>query len=211
MAIVKHPAGGNPADLRDDSNDEAKKYLSRAGYKHGGRVKHPDEAEDKKLISKMIHKEEKEEGRKETKFKKGGKVEGEKAKPRLDKFARGGHVKGKHGGNKVNIVIAPGQGGQPGAGGAPDPKMAFQAGLQKGAQMAAQHAGAGGPPPAPGGAPMGAPPRPMPPPPGAGGPGAGGPPPMARGGMVTEKEGSRSGEGRMEKIADEKKLLAEKK
>ena len=208
MAIVKHPAGGNVADLRDDSNDEADKYLKKAGYARGGRAKHPDEAEDKKLIAKMIHKEEKEEGKKETKFKKGGKVEGKKAEKRLDKFARGGHVKGKQGGNKVNIVIAPGAGGPqrppvaPGGmlppGGAPAvPPMAGRP--------------AGGPPPAP----NAMPPRPMPPAGGmpGGAPGAGPmPPPMARGGKVQLRieGGSRGGIGRLEKIQSEKRLIHKK-
>lgn len=73
----------------------------RAGYKRGGAVvegkrdrpkrldrarkSHPDAAQDKKLIASMIHKEEKDEGRKPT------------------KFARGGRTKGK---TNINIVIA---------------------------------------------------------------------------------------------------------
>ncbi len=105
------------------------------------------------------------------------KATGGPAKPRLDKYARGGKTKGGHKGHhtKINIMVAPKGGDGAGAGGMPPP---------------------GGPPPGLGGPPPGGPPPGMPPggpmgaapPPGAGGLPPGLPPPpgggMKRGGSV---------------------------
>lgn len=123
------------------------------------------------------------------KRKRGGKVEGDKARMRFDRPARasGGSVKGKKG-TTVNVIIAP-QGG-----------------------------GAGGPPMPPPGAPPMPPPtmiRPPPPPVMAGGPPGGMPPPGAMppprksGGRVNDmgenhaypkmEAGAATGEGRLEK------------
>lgn len=144
-------------------------------YARGGKAKHADEAQDRALFKKM----EKEEGKGE--FKVGGKV----STPRADKFARGGHAKGKHHkGTHINIVnVAPHA--------KPDPA----------ATMPPDMPPPGAPPmaPPPGMAPPGAPP-----------PGAGMPPGMppmkrggvayAKGGKVPMKAGGYSGVGRLEKV-----------
>jgi len=126
------------------------------GYKSGGAV-HADEAEDKKLIKKMIGKS--------------LHADGEKSKHRMDrpKRAKGGRVgKGKHNAKTIVNVIA---GGHP-AGGAVPPMPAPPMGIAPPGAM---------PPP-----PMGAkPPMPMPPGAGAGMPPGGPPMPMrAKGGRV---------------------------
>lgn len=64
------------------------------GHMRGGHAKHEDVAEDKALIKKMIKEHE-------------HKVHGMKKGGRLDKYARGGAAKKKHG-TQVNIaVVAP--------------------------------------------------------------------------------------------------------
>lgn len=131
------------------------------GHKRGGAA-HPDEAQDRKLFKKMLKEHD-------------AKVHGKKSGGRLDKYARGGKTKGKHG-NHVNIaIVAPHGAGQQGAAPA-----------------------APGVLPPPGG---GLPPKPpMMPPPGAGGPPGGLPPGMMkRGGKVPMKAGAITGEGRKEK------------
>lgn len=76
------------------------------GHAHGGKIKHSDAAEDRKMISSAIHKHE-------------AKMHGHKSKHRLDKFARGGGAKGKHH-TQVNIaVVAPHRGSPSPAAGAP--------------------------------------------------------------------------------------------
>lgn len=67
----------------------------------GGSVKHPDEAEDKKLIRKMMAEHDRE-------------AEGGKSKHRRDRVARahGGKVKGKGNGATVNVIVG-GQHAQP--------------------------------------------------------------------------------------------------
>lgn len=144
------------ANLRHRHSEKARHLLRRGGYKVGGAVK-SDEAEDKAMIKKAVHKHEKHDHKGEplTKLKNGGEAEGEKAHHRPDRKARaaGGSTKGKKKGHaQVNVIVA-GGGGQP----APHPMMP--------PPMAAP----GGPPPMP--------PRPPMPPPGAAGPGAGMPPP----------------------------------
>jgi hypothetical protein len=139
-------------------------------FKRGGKV-HSDEKEDKKLISKMINEHE---GSEEP--------EGKASGGRLDKFARGGKTKGKHG-NHVNIAILNGK-GQPDA----PPAMAGPPG---GLPM---------PPPKP---PMAGPPGLPPgmPPPGMKPPGMmkRGGKVYARGGKVKMKGGSETGVGRLDK------------
>jgi hypothetical protein len=145
----------------------------------GGKASHPDEAEDKALIRKMVKKE-------DLKMKDGGRAKRASGGGAFDDYmggsSEGSSRKGSSGKGKttVNIMIGQPQGGPPGGG--IDPML-----------MAAL-AGAGGgggpqqlPPPAPpGGAPVGAPPPAamMAPPAGPPGPppGAGGPPMMRKDG-----------------------------
>lgn len=188
----------NHASLRTKEQGHAEDYLRRAGYKVGGKTS--DIAQDRKMVADAVHKHERHDhpGEPLTKLKGGGKVHGDGAKPRLDRFARGGKV-GK-GPAKINIVIATG-------GGEPERQMAFQQGAKVGAVM-------GGARP-----PMGAPPRPMPPPmpqpqsgmPAPGMAGAMAPatagvpplarPPMKRGGSVgiNKMAGAVTAPGRLEK------------
>lgn len=140
------------------------------------------------------------------KFESGGAVEGEEAKPRLDRAAGGrsgkkssGHKKG---GNNVNVIVA-GHGGAPGAGGGPPmmPPPAMMGGPKP--PMPMPPPGPPGGPPGAGGPPMMPPPKPpmAGPPIGAGVPGMrkSGGRAYARGGHVID-DGARSGEGRLEKI-----------
>jgi hypothetical protein len=181
------------------------RMLRESGYKH-----HADEPEDRKMIEKAVHQHDGQlhsehgshVGRTKLKLNRGGKVKGAHPKERVDRRARGGHVKG-HGKTIINVNAGGEQGGQQQA------AMAHQQGMQQGIQMGARAAaqklaggapggppGGGAPPPRPpmmppqgggmpppgmmppGGAPPGAmPPRPMPP-----------PGPMARGGKVTRRD-----------------------
>jgi hypothetical protein len=190
------------AELRRKEQSSAEDYCRKAGYKSGGGVK-SDAAQDRASIAGAVHKHERHDhpGEPLTKLRGGGKVGGSKAKPRLDRFARGGKV----GKGPINIIISTG-------GGEPERQMAFQQGAKVGAAVGGA-AGAPRPPmmPPPGGPGM--------PPPGAGMP-PGGPPPMAgpmapamagvppmarppmkRGGSVKVNTvgGSESGIGRLEK------------
>lgn len=162
---------------KTERSEKAKGVLRGAGYARGGGVghaKHPDEAEDKKLIKKELK------SAKIQPKKHGGEVEGKKAAARPDKMARGGSKPSGHH-TRVNINVGAGQ---------QEKQQAMQQGIQIGAKLAAaKMAGAG---PRPGaGAPMQA--RPMP-----GGPGApppagppGVPPTMAqRGGRMYNRGGS---------------------
>lgn len=82
------------------------------------------------------------------------KIEGKTTMPRLDRYARGGKVKGKKAGTNVNVIIAPQGGGAAGPGAALKPPMA--AGLPP--------PPIGGPPPGMGAGPPGLPPMPPGPP-----------------------------------------------
>lgn len=86
---------------------KVKNLIKGSGYKSGG-----DIAEDKKLISEMVHKHEKHDhpGSSLTKLKNGGIADHKKSHHRLDKLARGGKPKHKAG-TKVNVIVAP-QGGK---------------------------------------------------------------------------------------------------
>lgn len=186
------------AHVRSKEQHEAERRVRSAGYKVGGRVS--DTTQDKRMVEQGVHQHERHlhKGEAETPLhlKGGGKVKGATPKPRADKMARGGKVKG--GPSKVNIVIATG-------GGEGERQMAFKQGLQTGATVAqkppmmpppgmAPHPPMAPPP----GPPPGAPPMPpgagMMPPPGAMPPR----PPMKRGGVV-EQGGAGGGEGRLEK------------
>lgn len=148
--------------------ERGRRMIREAGYASGGAV-HSDEAEDKALIKSEL-------GKARIRVKAGGKIKGEVTSARPDRRARGGHIKGKPGIGKVNIVIAHGGEDKP-----PAPPMMPH------------------PPMAPPAAAMPPPRPPMPmPPPGAGPPMAGPPgmaPPMpppgmhASGGMIRDRLG----------------------
>ena len=87
-----------------DRTKRGKDLMEKCGYARGGLARHPDAAQDKALIGKMIHKAEHDKGEKPTEFARGG-------APR-SKAPR--HV-------TTNVIVAP-QGGQrvaPPAGGLP--------------------------------------------------------------------------------------------
>ena len=154
------------AHLREMHPGRKRAHETSKHFKRGGKV-HGDEAEDKKLITKMLNKHEA-----------GEKPEGKKAGGRLDKYARGGKTKGKHG-NHVNIAIVnPGAKDGAGAGG---PMAAPPPG---GMPMPPPHPPMGGPPGMPPGMPPGGPPGGLP-------PGMGPKPPgmMKRGGKVYKRGG----------------------
>lgn len=181
---------------RDNHRHEnAERIMKQAGYSckpgnyaRGGKV-HSDEAEDKALIRKMVKKKDLKEKKAEGGFVHGGmpakrldKISRQTAKGDAntsqpfptgkEKFAKGGHVKGK-GKTQVNVIVGHGQTPAPQpvpvpvpAGGAPVPAM---------------------------------PPRPMMPPQAAGAPP--GMPMRAKGGKVPKMEfGGGGGKGRLEKI-----------
>lgn len=189
----------------DHKHKNAERILKQGGYStkvgtyaKGGAV-HKDEAEDKKLIKSMVKKKDLKEKKAEGGFVHGGmpakrldkisrqtdKGDANKTAPfpaGKEKFAKGGHVKGK-GKTQVNVIV--GHSGQP-QGGQPVPVP-----VPMGA----------GAPPMPPRPPMAPPGAPMPP------PGAGIPPqgmPMrARGGKVPKMEfGGGGGKGRIEKIEE---------
>ncbi len=93
----------NPFAAKAKSSSAAK-FKSMTGKKSSGQG-HPDEAQDKVLIKKMIKQDKGE-------YKIGGAV----SAPRADKFARGGKAKGKKG-TTINIAVI--GGGKEGAEGAP--------------------------------------------------------------------------------------------
>lgn len=87
-----------------DAGKARAKHLTK-GYARGGKA-HSDEAQDKKLISKMISAHDR-------------KVEGRAAGGRLDKFARGGRTKGTN--IKIAIVAPSGASPSPPGVEAPSP------------------------------------------------------------------------------------------
>lgn len=175
--------------------------LRQSGYKDGGHVNphHPDEAEDKKLIKKMVgkakikvrksgggvaHPEDAEECQHEgMRLRAGGKVDGGDVAERPDRKRRaagggmestehhaGGHKGGK-GHPKITVNVIDGKGDDQQA-----EQMGEQKGLQAGTQIGARQVMAKMAPP-PGAGPAGPPRPPMPMPPGVGAPpGPGGPP-----------------------------------
>jgi hypothetical protein len=190
----------------EHKRENAHRILKQAGYStkigtyaKGGAV-HKDEAEDKKLIKKMVKKKDLKEKKAE-----GGFVHGGMPKKRLDKisrqtakgdanttqpfpagkekFAKGGKVKAK-GKTQINVIVG-GHGPQPASGGpiaAPAPAMAAP---MPAPRPAMPPPGAGGPPPMGPGTPL---------PPGAG------MPMRAKGGKVSKMQfGAGGGKGRLEK------------
>lgn len=146
--------------------------MARGGKAHG------DEAQDRKLVKKMLSEHEKNE------YNVGGAVSG----GRLDKMARGGKTKGKgKKGNHVNIaIVAPHGAPSPDAGAAPGGPMPMPP------PRPPMGAPAGPPGLPPGGPPMGGPPGMPIKPPGM----------MKKGGRVGKyyTGGAISGRGRLEKI-----------
>lgn len=177
---------------KQEHSDKARGVLRGAGYARGGGVS----------PAKAVHKHETHlhKGQAKTKLKQGGKVDGKKAHPRADKFARGGKAPhGKH--TKININVGAGEG---------EKRAALQQGMQLGARMAsAARPGVGAPMQARGPMPGAAP---------AGGPMGGGVPPTmqksggrayAKGGKVGPvrvagtvhlPSGAGGGEGRLAKV-----------
>lgn len=127
-----------------DRRKKARTMLSKGGYAAGGHMKHPDEAEDKKLIKKEM-------GKARIRLRDGGMAEGNEPKPRADRMSRGGKSKHKGAHTTVNVVVA---GQHPKPVPVPVPKP-VPVPVDSGAL-----AGAGGPPPG-----MGAGPDPNAPPP----------------------------------------------
>lgn len=100
-------------------DDEVVGHAAPKRYARGGKVKHSDEAQDRKLITKMMAEHER--------------TEGEKG------YARGGKVKG----NTTNIIIA----SQPKDGPTPMPVPMPMGGPPPGGPPMGPPPGAGGPPP----------------------------------------------------------------
>lgn len=135
----------HPFNQHRQNKVEKSRVSHIAGHKHrasGGRAKHADEKQDRKLIGEMIHEH----------------AEGKHAKHRRDRVARahGGKV-GKKKGSHVNVIVNAGQHAPP----MPMPPPAM--GPPPGPPMPPPGLGApapGGPPPMPpGGMPLGMPPR----------------------------------------------------
>jgi hypothetical protein len=156
---------------------DQKEKVRLVGYKKGGAV-HSDEAEDRKLIRKMVKKEDLT-----------GRCYGGR-----EGRAEGGAVK-KKGSTTVVINL-----GAQGAGAMPPPAQRIPVPVPVPAGPGMAQPGAGGPPP--GGAPMGVPGAPPPNPMARK---RGGRVGKDTGGMVSMKYGARSGEGRLEKEASAKK------
>lgn len=172
----------------------ARKMLSRSGYKAGGHLtKHPDKYATKHEIVEAVseHEGALHKGKPKTKLrlKDGGVAEGFAPKRRADRLARGGKAK-KHGHTTVNVLVGGDHPSEPKPVPVPVPVPG---------------GGAGGPPPM-----AGPPPGMMPP--GAGGPPPGMPPPGAKkGGRIEHNAlkrggrakgfsaGSGGGEGRLQK------------
>lgn len=183
-------------ETRAPEQKHAERRMKRAGYKVGGAVhRDADEAQDAAMVKKGIrqHEAHDHKGEKPTKLKlrAGGHVEGDKARHRIDRRARGGALPGKKGGN-INIILKT---GEPAA----QKQLAAQQGLKQGMQMGAalgarQAAGAmqrmtQRPPMPPGAAPGQLPTAPPGGPPNPGMPQAAGA--LATGGMVKVREHTR--------------------
>jgi len=106
------------AKVRHAEETKAREHMRRAGYSLGGIIGrarggkvHPDAAADKKMVEKGVHQHERHDHKGEplTKLKltRGGHVEGEGTRHRIDRRARGGSVpSGKgHKGKGVNLNV----------------------------------------------------------------------------------------------------------
>src|SRR4051812_36816510 len=85
------------AEHRQHKTEKARVHTMTKGYASGGAVRHDDEAQDRKLVKHMLNEHDR-------------KMDGDKARPRMDRVARasGGRVNKKDGKTTVNIMIAGG-------------------------------------------------------------------------------------------------------
>jgi hypothetical protein len=114
--------------MKSACSSDSSRVRKIAGYRKGGAVHKTDGKADKKMFAK--------------KFEPKLKAEGDKPKARLDKFARGGKVKGKSA-TTVNVIVAPKGAGDQAA--MPPPDMGPA--MPPPPSPPTPPAGAGGPPP----------------------------------------------------------------